>query len=77
MLANEAEHQQQHATLSPVLVTHEIAQEIASLYPTDPDPALPLSHICTAQIAEFIPLTLKRLPRLSEPGPLGMRAEHW
>ena len=26
---------------------------------------------------DFIPITLKRMPRLSEPGPLGMRAEHW
>ena len=46
----------------------------------DPDPAVPLSnqptHIFIFQIAEFIPLTLKRMPHLSEPGPLGMRAEH-
>ena len=26
---------------------------------------------------EFVPITLKRMPRLSELGPLGMRAEHW
>ena len=47
----------------------------------DPDPAVPLNnqitHIFVFQIAEFILLTLKRMPLLSEPGPLGMRAEHW
>ena len=26
---------------------------------------------------DFIPITLKRMPRLREAGPLGMRAEHW
>ena len=47
----------------------------------DPDPAVPLNnkitHIFIFQIAEFIPFTLKRMPRLSEPGPLGMRADNW
>ena len=65
----------------PVPVTRDIVQEIKGLYPVDPDPAVPLgnqpTHTFTFQIAEFIPLTLKRMPRLSEPGPLGMRAEHW
>ena len=66
----------------PVQVTRDILQEIKSLfYPVDPDPAIPLSnqitHIFIFQIVEFIPHTLKRMPRLSEPGPLGMRAEHW
>ena len=65
----------------PVPVTREIVQEIRGLYPEDPDPAIPLNspipHIFSIQIAEFIPITLKRMPRLSEPGPLGMRAEHW
>ena len=65
----------------PVPVTRDVVQEITSLYPVDPDPALPLtnhiSHIFIFQIAELTTLTLKRMPRLSEPGPLGMRAEHW
>ena len=65
----------------PVPVTRDIVQESKGLYPVDPDPAVPLNNhipnIFIFQIAEFIPLTLKRMPRLSEPGPLGMRAEHW
>ena len=31
----------------------------------------------TAEVMDFIPITLKRMPRFSEPGPLGTRAEHW
>ena len=58
----------------PVPVTREIVQEITSLYPVDPDPAVPsttrVSHVFTAEIVEHIPITLKRMPRLSEPGPL-------
>ena len=63
----------------PVPVTRDVVQEITSLYPVDPDPALPLtnhiSHIFIFQIAELTTLTLKRMPRLSEAGPLGMGAE--
>ena len=51
----------------PVPVTRDIVQEITSNH---------ISHIFIFQIAEFIRLTLKRMPRLSEPRPLGMRAEH-
>ena len=65
----------------PVPVTRDIVQEITSLYRVDPDPAIPstarVSHVFTAEVMDFIPITLKRMPRLSEPGPLGMRAEHW
>ena len=61
----------------PIPVTRDIVQEIKSLYPVDPDQANQITHIFTFQIAEFIPHTLKRMPRLSEPGPLGMRAEYW
>ena len=65
----------------PVPVTRDIVQEIKSLNPVDPDPATPLNnqltHIFIFDIADYIPHTLKRMPRLSEPGPLGMRAEHW
>ena len=50
----------------PAPVTHQIVQEIISLYPADPDPAV-----------RRAPNTLRRMPRLSEPGLLGMRAEHW
>ena len=65
----------------PVPVTRDIVQEITSLYPVDPDPADPstarVSFAFTAEVVDSIPITLKRMPRLSEPGPLGMRAEHW
>ena len=65
----------------PVPVTQDIVQEIKNLYPVDPDPATPLNkqitHIFLFDIADCIPHTLKRMPRISEPGPLGMRAEHW
>ena len=64
-----------------VPVTGDIVQEITRLYPVDPDPAIPLknqlTHIFLFDIADHILPTLKRMPRLSEPGPLGMRAEHW
>ena len=47
----------------------------------DPDLATPLNnqitHIFLFEIADYIPHILKRMPRLSEPGPLGMRTEHW
>ena len=51
----------------PVPVTEQIVQEIKSLYPA-------LSY---SEVAEQVPSTLRKMPRLSEPGPLGMRAEHW
>ena len=35
-----------------------------------------VSQVFTAEITEQIPITLKRMQRLSEPGPLGMRDEH-
>ena len=45
------------------------------------DPAVaaqtPVSNLFLSQVAELMPSTLRRMPRLSEPGPLGMRAEHW
>ena len=47
----------------------------------DPDPAIlsiaQVSHLFTAEVMDFIPITLKRVPRLSEPCPLGMSAEQW
>ena len=59
----------------PVPVTQEIVQESRVLYPEDTDPAFPLNsqipHIFIFQIAEFISLTLKRIPRLSETGSTG------
>ena len=55
----------------PVPVTRDIVQEITSLYPVDPDPAVPstarVSVAFTAEVMDFIPITLKRMPRLSEP----------
>ena len=65
----------------PVPVTEQIVQEIKSLYPADPEPPAPLSAPVSAlflsEVAEHVPTTLRKMPRLSEPGPLGMRAEHW
>ena len=59
----------------PVPVTEQIVQEIKSLYP------LIQSHQQQHQIQYQLCSCLKLLnrfhPRLSEPGPLGMRAEHW
>ena len=58
-----------------------IVQEIKSLYPADPEPPAPVpapvSALFLSEVAEHVPTTLRKMPRLSEPGPLGMRAEHW
>ena len=66
---------------APVLVTEQIVQEIKSLYPADPEPPAsvpaPVSAMFLSEVAEHVPTTLRKMPRLSEPGPLGMRAEHW
>ena len=65
----------------PVPVTEQIVQEIKSLYPADPEPpapaSAPISALFLSEVAEHVPTTLRKMPRLSEPGPLGMRAEHW
>ena len=65
----------------PVPVTEPIVQEIKSLYPADPEPPAPVqapvSALFLSEVAEHVPITLRKMPRLSEPGPLGMRAEHW
>ena len=65
----------------PVPVTEQIVQEIKSLYPADPEPPAPVpasvSALFLSEVAEHVPATLRKMPRLSEPGPLGMRAEHW
>ena len=65
----------------PVPVTEQIVQEIKSLYPADPEPAAPVQApvpgLFLSEVAEHVPTTLRKMPRLSEPGPLGMRAEHW
>ena len=65
----------------PVPVTDQIVQEIKSLYPTDPEPpALAqafVSGMFLSEAAEHIPTTHRKMPRLSEPGPLGLRAELW
>ena len=62
-------------------VTEQIVQEIKSLYPTDPEPPAPaqafVSNLFLSEVAESIPTTLRKMPRLSEPRPVGMRAEHW
>ena len=65
----------------PVPVTEQIVQEIKSLYPVDPEPPAPIpdpiSALFLSEVAEQVPSTLRKMHRLSEPGPLGMRAEHW
>ena len=65
----------------PVPVTEQIVQEIKSLFPADPEPpALAqafVSGLFLSEVAEHVPTTIRKMPRLSEPGPLGMRAEHW
>ena len=65
----------------PVPVTEQIVQEIKSLYPADPEPPAPVQAFVSgpskSEVAEHVPTTLRKIPRLSEPGPPGMRAEHW
>ena len=65
----------------PVPVTEQIVQEIKSPYPTDPEPPAPasasISALFLSEVAEQVPSTLRKMPRLSEPGRLDMRAEHW
>ena len=64
-----------------VPVTEQIVQEIKSLYRPDPEPPAPgqapVSALFLSEVDEHVPATLRKMPRLSEPGPLGMRAEHW
>ena len=53
-----------------------------SIYPADPEPPAPLrrrsvSGLFLSEVAELVTTTLRKMPRLSEPGLLGMRAEHW
>ena len=36
-----------------------------------------MSNLFLSEVAEHIPTTLLKMPRLSEPGPLGISAEHW
>ena len=47
----------------------------------DPEPPAPaqalVSDLFLSEVAEHIPTTLRKMTQLSEPGPLGMRAEHW
>ena len=65
----------------PVPVTEQIVQEIKNLYPADPQPpastSAPISALFLSEVAEQVPSTLRKMPRLSESGPLGMRAEYW
>ena len=65
----------------PVPVTEQIVQEIQSLYPADPEPpapaSAPISALFLSEVAEHVPTILRKMPRLSEPGPLGIRAERW
>ena len=65
----------------PVPVSEQIVQEMKSLYPTDPEPSAPVSAPISAlflsEVAEQVFSTLRKMHRLSEPGHLGMRAEHW
>ena len=48
------------------LITQHMVQEIERLYPADPEPAVaaPVSNLFLSQVAELVPNTLRRLPRL-------------
>ena len=65
----------------PVPATEQIVQEIKSLHPTDPEPPAPaqalVSDLFLSEVAELIATILQKIPPLSEPGLLGMRAEDW
>ena len=65
----------------PVPVTELIDQEITSLFLADPEPPAPvqapMSALFLSEVAEHVPTTLRKMPRLSEPGPLGMRVDRW
>lgn len=66
----------------PERCTKEVLKEIRQMYLSDPDPAVPITGVTISAlfhnlVAAQVPSTLKQMPRLSEPGPLGMRAEHW
>ena len=66
----------------PVPVTEQIVQEIKSLYPADPEPPGPASALISAlflsEVAEQVPTALRKMPRLSEPGPnTGMILALW
>ena len=62
----------------PVPVTEQIVQEIKSLYTIVPEPPAtisnPISALSLSEVAEQVPSTLRKMPRLSEPGPLGIAA---
>ena len=64
-------------TTPPIPITQQMVQEIKGLYPTELEPAVagqtPVPHIFLSQVAELITITLKRMPRLREPRPLGVR----
>ena len=65
----------------PVPVTEYIVQVIKSLHLADPELPVPaqasVSGLFLSEVAAHSPTTLRKMPRLSEPGPLGMHAEHW
>ena len=58
----------------PVPLTPTVFRELQALYPADPDPAAritttPISNATHHAIQAQVPRALKRMPRLSEPGP--------
>ena len=57
------------------------ARNAPPVHPTDPEPPAPaqafVSNLFLSEVANLISSTLRKMPRLTEPGPLGMRAEHW
>ena len=65
----------------PVPVTEQLVQKVKRSYPADPEPPAPvqapLSALFLSEVADHVPITLRKMPRLSGPGPLGMRAEHF
>ena len=81
MLAKKAELWLRLEMLLQFQSLNKLFKEIKSLYPVDPEPPAPIpdpiSALFLSEVSEQVPSTLRKMPRLSEPGPLGMRAEHW
>ena len=56
----------------PVPVTEQMVQEIESLYPVDPEPPAPIpdpiSALFLSEVAEQVPTTLRKMPRVLNTG---------
>ena len=55
-----------------------VTEQICSRDQESPSRRPGTSRSCPGiEVAELVLVTLRKMPRLGEPGPLGMRAEHW